>query len=582
MSQLQPTITLEDGQKVEINESIVAPVGQPGVDIVGDNTKLNLTNQGAVTAPDGGNTGVLSSGNNVEIANEGEISGAFNGISSTGDSFTLRNGHPGIISSDSRAVDLSDGDNITVENRGTIIGTGNQRNGTFYIDGTVDNLNLTNFDSGTIDAGEGNLGDGISVQVGAEGDLINDSINITNRGIVAGRGQAEFSPEEGRLTANGSSGVRFFNGSDAPEATVTGSLINTGSITSEVNVGFLGGLVVEDGVSYQGDIANNGLISGPRNGLYIGNAEHQLEITNEANGRIESGSRAVNLDGDDVSFENFGTVVGTDSQRNGTLYVDGTGDNVEIENQQHGVIDAGEGNSGSGVSIQVGTANGLPDGGNDVETSVDLVNDGLIQGRGTENVPAGVRLFLGSGLDAATFTGDITNNSNGVITSETDAGILIEDNITFNGEITNEGTIIGGNGLAIDASSALGDVDLENRGILEGDVLLGDGNDTLINNSHQALNINAGGGNDTLTGGSGVNVYSFALESGQDTITDFQAGQDVLSLGAYFESVDEVFGSTTQDGHDALIDLGNDNSITLVNVGVSDLTAESFAFTEFL
>ncbi|MEM9509339.1 MAG: calcium-binding protein [Cyanobacteria bacterium P01_E01_bin.35] len=582
MSQLQPTITLEDGQKVEINESIVAPVGQPGVDIVGDNTKLNLTNQGAVTAPDEGNTGVLSSGNNVEIANEGEISGAFNGISSTGDSFTLRNGHPGIISSDSRAVDLSDGDNITVENRGTIIGTGNQRNGTFYIDGTVDNLNLTNFESGIINAGEGNLGDGISVQVGAEGDLINDSINITNHGIVAGRGQAEFSPEEGRLTANGSSGVRFFNGSDAPEATVTGSLINTGSITSEVNVGFLGGLVVEDGVSYQGDIANNGLISGSRNGLYIGNAEHQLEITNEANGRIESGSRAVNLDGDDVSFENFGTVVGTDSQRNGTLYVDGTGDNIEIENQQHGVIDAGEGNSGSGVSIQVGTANGLPDSGNDVETSVDLVNDGLIQGRGTENVPAGVRLFLGSGLDAATFTGDITNNSNGVITSETDAGILIEDNITFNGEITNEGTIIGGNGLAIDASGALGDVDLENSGILEGDVLLGDGNDTLINNSHQALNINAGGGNDTLTGGSGVNVYSFALESGQDTITDFQAGQDVLSLGAYFESVDEVFGSTTQDGHDALIDLGNDNSITLVNVGVSDLTAESFAFTEFL
>ncbi|MEM7760602.1 MAG: calcium-binding protein, partial [Cyanobacteria bacterium P01_A01_bin.40] len=343
MSQSQPTITLEDGQEVQIEESIVAPVGQPGVDIVGDNARLNLTNQGAVTAPDEGNTGVLSSGNNVEIVNEGLISGAFNGISSTGDSFTLRNGHPGTISSDSRAVDLSDGDNITAENRGTILGTGNQRNGTFYIDGTVDNLNLTNFDSGTIDAGVGNLGDGISVQVGTESDLINDSINITNRGIVAGRGQAEFSPEEGRLTANGSSGIRFFNGSGAPEATVTGSLINTGSITSEVNIGFLGGLVVEDGVSYQGDIANSGLISAPRNGLYIGNAAHELEITNEASGRIESGSRAVNLDGDNVEFTNFGTVIGTDSQRDGTLYVDGTGDNIEIDNQQHGIIDAGEG-----------------------------------------------------------------------------------------------------------------------------------------------------------------------------------------------------------------------------------------------
>jgi len=118
---------------------------------------------------------------------------------------------------------------------------------------------------------------------------------------VAGRGQPGFEAGS-RTAANGSSGVRFFNGSGEDAATVTGELINSGTISSEANVGFLGGVVVEDGVSFQGLIrnSNGGLITGPRNGLYIGNADHNLTINNQRNARIESGSRAVNLDGDNA------------------------------------------------------------------------------------------------------------------------------------------------------------------------------------------------------------------------------------------------------------------------------------------
>lgn len=576
---MSDTQVIGNGENTLINESIVAPVGQPAVDISGDNARLRVNANGSIAAPDEGNTGVLSSGNGVEISNSGDISGAFNGISSSGDSFTLRNTSNGVISSDSRAVDLTDGDNLTVVNSGSILGTGNQRNGTLYVDGTVDNLNLSNLSGGTIDAGAGNIGDGFSVQVGdAGGDFFNESINVTNRGTIAGRGQAEFAPGEGRLTANGSSGVRFFNGSGTEQANISGEFINTGSITSEVNVGFLGGFVVEDGVGYQGTIRNSGLISGPRNGLYIGNAEHQLTIENEGNGRIESGSRALNLDGDNVTVNNRGSIVGTGDQRNGTLYVDGTGDNIAINNLGTGVIDAGGGNSGSGVSIQVGTAGGLSDGSDDTETSVDVVNNGLIQGRGTENVPAGLRLFVGSGLEASTFTGDITNRGNGVIASEGDAGILIESGITFNGQITNEGTITGGNGLAINAAGAFGNIDVINSGNLEGAVILGEGNDTLLNNSSDNLNITGGGGNDILTGGSGVNTYDFALNSGQDTITDFQISQDILDLGDFFDDENQALGVTTQLGNDAFIDLGNDNSITLANIDASALTVDNFTF----
>jgi len=451
-------------------------------------------------------------------------------------------------------LDITDGDNIAVDNSGSILGTGNQRNGTLYVDGTVDNTNIDNQNNGVIDAGAGNTGDGISVQVGAEGDLINQSINITNRGTIAGRGQAEFAAGEGRLTANGSSGVRFFNGSGADQATVTGSLINTGSITSETNAGFLGGVVVEDGVSYQGEIRNSGLISGPNNGLYIGNADHQLSIDNERQGRIESGSRVVNLDGDNISFSNSGTVVGTGDQRNGTLYVDGTGDNISIENERRGSIDAGEGNSGSGVSVQVGSAGGLSDGSDDLETSVDIDNTGTIQGRGFGNVPAGVRLFVGSGLDTSTFTGDIPNQRRGLIQ--------------------------GGNGLAVNAAGSTGSINFTNdrRATLIGDVVLGEGNDTFVNQNSDDLNITGGGGDDVITGGAGANTFDFDLGSGQDTITDFQVSQDVLDLGVFFNDATQALGATSQVGSDALVSLSNNDSITLANVDAASLTTDNFTF----
>ena len=569
-------LQLQNGQSLNVDESILAAAGIPGVEIDGDNASLEIEEAGAIAAPDEDNTGVLVSGDNVEIVNEGSISGALNGISATGDNFTLRNAG-GTISSDSRAVDISDGDNVTAVNSGSILGTADQRNGTFYIDGTIDNFNLSNESSGIIDAGEGNIGDGLSVQVGGGDDTINQSLNLTNRGTIAGRGQAEFESGEGRLAANGSSGVRFFNGLDAGDATITGDFINTGTISSEVNVGFLGGLVVEDGINYEGGIRNSGSITGPRNGLYIGNGSHALEINNESSGVITSGSRVVNLDGDNVTFNNDGSVLGTGDQRNGTLYVDGTGDEISINNGHGAIIDAGEHNSGSGVSIQVGTADGLSDGGDDLETSVDLVNNGTIQGRGTENVPVGLRLFVGSGLEESSFTGDITNGESGVIASEESTGLLIESDINFSGQITNKGTISGGNGIALDATGATGNINFVNEGTLEGALILGDGDDILLNSNSADLHITGGAGDDVLTGGSGVNIYSFGLGSGQDTITDFQT-QDVLDLGAYFDSADGALGAATQVGDDTLISLSDDNSITLGNFEVSDLGSHNFDF----
>ncbi|MDV3350047.1 calcium-binding protein, partial [Leptothoe sp. LEGE 181152] len=416
--------------------------------------------------------------------------------------------------------------------------------------------------------------------------------NIVNSGLLQGRGDGpDVFANGGRVASNGSSGLRFFNGSGEAEATVTGSVVNRGTITSEVNVGFLGGLVVEDGVAFDGQINNSGSISGPRNGLYIGDADHDLSIVNS--GQIESGSRAVNLDGDNVTLVNQGSILGTGTQRNGTVYLDGTADNISINNQL-GTIDAGV--AGSGISVQVGAASGLGDGIDDLELSADISNSGLIQGRGDSSVPAGIRLFVGSGLTEATFSGDITNELNGVIASEEQAGILIESGVIFDGQITNFGTISGGNGLAIDADGALGSVDILNAGTLNGEVRLGVGDDRFVQISTGDVVVSGGLGNDEITGGTGndslnggsdddlltgglgSDTFRFESNSGNDVVTDFSVTDDILDVEAIFDGFHDVLGAASQVGNDTLLDLGNDNSVLLAGVDVNSLTSNNFTF----
>lgn len=613
--QLLNSIELTRGTE-RIRDAIAAPIGQPAVNISGNSTQLNVTRSGSISAPDAGNSAVVSSGESVTIRNSGSIAGAFNGITSTGNALQLNNS--GTISSDSRALDLSDGDGVVVRNSGSILGTGNQRNGTLYVDGTVDDLDIRNTRRGVIDAGLGNLGDALSVQVGAAGDPSNSNISINNSGLLQGRGDGPGVFADGsRVAANGSSGLRFFNGSGLESASISGSVRNSGTITSEVNVGFLGGLIVEDGVAFNGRIDNTrqGVISGPRNGLYIGNAAHNLEINNS--GRIESGSRAVNIDGTGVDFRNTGTVIGTGNQRNGTVYSDSTADNYSIFNGRRGVIDAGSGNQGAGISLQTGDVVG------DVVTA-SVTNRGTVQGRGDGADGAnlagdGVRLFT-SVEGSVTFQGNIDNSGSILGTQD---GVVVQDNVTLsgnidnsrrgqivgdangvniegvlNGAINNSGTIRGGEN-AINAQTAEAGVIINNSGTLDGNVTLSEFNDVVNSSRRSAINgtlsglggddvlvggrtddILVGGiGNDQLTGGLGQDIFAFGESHfGTDVIRDFSNGQDridISGLGLGAGEVDSVIAQAQEiDGATQLTFA--QGSIRLEGFAASNLDASDF------
>ena len=108
----------------------------------------------------------------------------------------------------------------------------------------------------------------------------------------------------------------------------------------------------------------------------------------------------------------------------------------------------------------------------------------------------------------------------------------------------------------------------------------GGGNDTLAGGAGRD-NLNGGGGNDdleggrgsdTVRGGGGRDTFVLSQGAGEDTIRDFNNGQDKLRVtGIAFADL-----SIEAQGNDTLISTGNDTLAILSNVRVRTITQADF------
>ena len=323
-------------------------------------------------------------------------------------------------------------------------------------------------------------------------------------------------------------------------------------INSESTTGTTAGLRFVNGIDFAGTIDNSGTISGAQNGVYFGNpvdgagADHSNGVFNNLEGgTISSDSRAFNIDGEGLTVNNAGTILGTGSQRNGTVYVDATADNYTFNNSTSGIVDGGAGNNSSALSIQVGDSDG------DIQTA-SINNAGTLQGRGT-GVSAGVRLFTST--PGATFSGDIINS--GDILSEDSAGILIESGVTLDGAIVNSGNISSTGGTAVDFSgNATGITFNQNAGDITGSILLGDGDDVIniaggsisgniTGQGTGVVNVDLGAGN-SFTSNGVFNVEDYNILSGTvNQAGDFSTASatTTISSGATLAFDSEINGS---------------------------------------
>lgn len=524
----EPVLTIDDDRVSFRNRGTAETTGDTAtIDIQGDKARIDNQRHGKILAED---TGIEISGEHANIQNRGLIDGGFNGVNfANGGESSGRVTNYGTIQSDSRAVNIG-GDGISINNYGRILGTDDQRNGTIYSDGTAENFRILNGRRAEIDAGEGNDGAGIALQTG---DHVGDAVRawVTNHGVIEGRGQAAAN------TGQAGDGIRIFSGVEGGGTTFKGDIYNSGKILSESEQGPTSAIRISDGLSFDGKITNtrHGLIDGENNGLYFGDAEHDAQVRNF--GTIQSGSRAVNIDGSGVELENYGKILGTDDQRNGTVYADGTAEDYSITNGRFGRIDAGHGNDGAGIALQTGDSDGDT-------VRAEVTNYGTIQGRGQGDAASGLagdglRIFSGvPGGESETFEGDIYNS--GRILSESNVGptaaVRFANGVGFSGTLTNarNGLIDGANnGLYFGVAEH--DAEVNNHGTIQSD--------------SRAVNID----------GSGVELNNFGKILG----TDNQRNGTV-----YADGTAEDYSVNNQRG--GLIDAGRGNDGAGVSLQTGD------------
>lgn len=116
------------------------------------------------------------------------------------------------------------------------------------------------------------------------------------------------------------------------------------------------------------------------------------------------------------------------------------------------------------------------------------------------------------------------------------------------------------------------------------DVLLGqNGKDDLYGGQGRDR-LDGGNGNDVLNGGGGADRFVFKGNFGDDTITDFMTAgkQEKIDLSAIneiknFRDLKNNHLSENSDG-DAVVTDNDDNTITLEDISISDLSANDFIF----
>ncbi len=213
-----------------------------------------------------------------------------------------------------------------------------------------------------------------------------------------------------------------------------------------------------------------------------------------------------------------------------------------------------------------------------------IINNGLITGTG--------------GIVLQNAVASIVNGADGEIRSNSAAVAAIDGSLASTGfTIRNLGTIAGPDDAVLGSVNA---DSLRNDGVIDGDVLLGggndafrgrkgliegelrggDGNDTLITGrGDEALlgdagsdRLDGGAGDDSMTGGAGSDVFVFSRTGGggADLVTDFQDNRDDLDLTAFrFADVGAVASLARDVAGGLLLDFGSLGGGTVLLSGMT-------------
>lgn len=106
---------------------------------------------------------------------------------------------------------------------------------------------------------------------------------------------------------------------------------------------------------------------------------------------------------------------------------------------------------------------------------------------------------------------------------------------------------------------------------------VGNALDNIIAGGSGAQTLDGGAGDDVLIGHGGADVFAVQAGNGSDLILDFTAEDSVRLTGYGITSFAQVTARLTQQGDDAVLDLGNGEVLVFADTAIGDLAAEQFA-----
>lgn len=382
------------------------------------------------------------------------------------------------------------------------------------------------------------------------------------------------------------------------DAAASISVKNFGNITS-----YSTAIEVDSG-AHSSTLVNDGTISGYDNGIYADNAGQTGSVTLLNSGTLTSPLFAYTGGGGNDLLTNTGTIIGLISlgansdhlnslggQIDGDIFGADGDDTITL----NGTTFRGDimGNSGADY-FRINSAEfiGSVQGGTGNDTYVLFDEDIFIveaAGEGTDLVISYASRALNNNFENLTLKGTRDIDGTGNDLDNVIAGNA-GDNILRGGQGID--TISGGKGDDLLGGNAGNDIlnggndnDIL-RGGLGADKLFGNDGDDLIRAGSGNDKLYGGNGDDDMRGGTGKDDFIFKDGTegiGQDIIRDFNAKNNAedISLKGVAEITDFTDLKTnhmSQVGKNVVIDAGDGNSITLIDVDINHLHAADFIF----
>ena len=515
---------------------------------LGYSTGIDITNNGEIR---GGSNAITANatdaGGGFDLYNTGLVTGDVHGIYvATGNDNAVFTNTGQIIAGSGSAISAAYSDRLFVLNDGLISATSTAITGA---DSGVAVSQITN--SGTI-LGRISLNEGDDLVINSGQINKSDSFSLFNTAIHLGSGDDRLE-NGGEIIGN----VEAFYGSD--------TIINTGSILGDIYLGPTNSYPVE--TTGSNVLLNSGSLTGTLTGSPVADA---VTVTGLIDGTVRLGA------GDDLFNATGGQVTGP---------VDGAGGHDTIIGTDHADrLSGGTEND----SLVGGQGDDSLSGGGGLDTIMGGAGDDtILTGAGSDSVGAGSGhdLVEGEGGNDTLigFEGDDTLNGNAG--SDSLSGGEGDDELSGGDGLD---VIRGGAGNdRIGAGTAADTVyggagDDEIIAWTGDDLVFGnDGRDTL-NGGEGADTLDGGWGDDTVTGGSGADVFVVIRNAGDDIVTDFENGTDLIDLTAFnttFGALDAYAKSAFNGGTRLDLDgIGGTGSVWVQGVNPGFLNADDFLF----